>query len=207
MSSRDVLGRLFPTKYNFFDLIGKQAQLNSLGISALNTWLQSGADSDGDVLERCVRQADEVRLTLEKDLVDAFSTPIDRGDLYLFSVEMDKVIEYAFSTLLSMKAFGVEANTVITDMSAQLKTGADLFLDAVQALEGSPEKAERLIPDMRKAHISTERLYIAGMAELFESGDPMHALKLREICHHIKDASSNLDYAVDTLHKIIVGLT
>lgn len=207
MSSRDMLDRLFPAKYNFFELIGKQAQLNSLGISALNTWLQSGKGSDGDVLERCVRQADEVRLTLEKDLVDAFSTPIDRGDLYLFSVNMDKVIEYAYSTLLSMRAFGVAADSVILDMSAQLKTEADLFLEAVNNLEDSSKKAEQLIPDMRKAHIAAERLYIAGMAELFRSGDSMHALKFREVYHHIKDASSNLDYAVDTLHKIIVGLT
>lgn len=207
MKNRNILDRVFPARYDFFDLIGKQAQLNSLGISALNSWLQNVGGSDGEVLERCVHQADEVRLTLEKDLVDAFSTPIDRGDLYLFSVNMDKVIEYAYSTLLSMKAFGVEANAVITDMSAQLKTGADLFLEAVSALKCSPQKAERLIPDMRKAHISAERLYIAGMAELFGSGDPMYALKLREVYHHIKDASANLDYTVDTLHKIIVGLT
>ena len=35
----------------------------------------------------------------------------------------------------------------------------------------------------------------------------MYALKQREVYHHIKDASTNLDDAVDLLHRIIVRLT
>jgi hypothetical protein len=34
----------------------------------------------------------------------------------------------------------------------------------------------------------------------------MQALKQREVYHHIKDASSNLDESVDVLHRIIVRL-
>lgn len=207
MKSRNILDRLFPAKYDFFDGLAKQAQCNALGISALSDWLRSGLDRDGGVLERSRQEADEIRLSFEKDLVNAFSTPIDREDLYLFSVDMDKVIEYALSTLLSMRAFGMEADAVIADMAGQLKTGADLFLEAVKNLKDAPAKSEQLIPAMRNTHVLAERLYMDGMAALFACGDPMRALKFREVYHHLKDASENLDYSVDTLHRIIVGLT
>jgi len=206
MKNRNILDRLFPTKYDFFEGLTKQAQCNALGISALSDWLHSGLDRDSGVLEQSKQEADEVRLNLEKDLVNAFSTPIDREDLYLFSVDMDKVIEYALSTLLSMKAFGIEANATIEGMVGQLKTGADLFYEAVKNLKDNSAKSGQLIPGMRSTHASTEQLYIDGMAALFACGDPMQALKLREVYHHLKDASSNLDYTVDTLHRIIVGL-
>jgi len=207
MDNRNMLERLFPAKYDFFDLLDRQSQINAQGISALVEWLKSGRDSDGDVLERCRQEADEVRLSLEKDLVAAFYTPIERGDLYLFSVDMDKVIEYALSTLLSIKAFGVKVDSTIEGMAGQLKTGVDLFLEAVRYLKEDPAKSEKLIPGMRSAHASAEQLYRDGMTVLFNCGDPMYALKLREVYHHIKDASSNLDYSVDTLHRVIVGLT
>lgn len=206
MSSRSILDRMFPPKYDFFDLLGRQARSNALGISALGDWLNSGENSHALVLEQCAGEADEVRLSLEADLVNAFSTPIDRGDLYRLSVDMDKVIEYAHSTLLAMKDFGVEPDSVIGEMVGQLKAGADLFLEAVTSLKNTPAQSEQMIPDMRRTHASVEQLYRDAMAALFTCGDPIHALKLREVYHHIKDASSNLDYSVDTLHSIIVGL-
>ena len=57
---------------------------------------------------------------------------------------------------------------------------------------------------MRQTYVEVERLYRDGMAEMFKCNDPMHALKQREVYHHIKDASTNLEYTVDIFHRIIV---
>ena len=205
MSSKSILDRLFPPKYDFFSSLERQAQINALSVSALSDWLSGGSGSE--TLESYRQEADKVRLGLEKDLVAAFSTPIERGDLYLLSVDMDKVLEYVRSTHLAMRDFAIESDGTITDMVGQLKVAAGLFYEAVENLKDAPEKSEELIPEMRKSHISVEQLYRDGMAVLFNGGDAMHALKLREVYHHIKDAATNLDYSVDTLHRIIVGLT
>lgn len=205
MSSKSILDRLFPPKYDFFSSLERQAQINALSVSALSDWLSGGSGSE--TLESYRQEADKVRLGLEKDLVAAFSTPIERGDLYLLSVDMDKVLEYVRSTHLAMRDFAIESDGTITDMVGQLKVAVGLFYEAVKNLKDAPEKSEELIPEMRKSHISVEQLYRDGMAVLFSGGDAMHALKLREVYHHIKDAATNLDYSVDTLHRIIVGLT
>jgi hypothetical protein len=58
---------------------------------------------------------------------------------------------------------------------------------------------------MRNTHASVEQLYRDGMAALFNCGDPIYALKLRESTTY-QGRLLHLDYSVDTLHSIIVGL-
>jgi len=52
-----------------------------------------------------------------------------------------------------------------------------------------------------------EQSYREAMSAVFKSNNPMEALRQREVYHHIKDASTYLDSAVDILHKIVVRLT
>ncbi len=127
------------------------------GVEVLCKWLESGLIAESETLLQDVERADEIRMNLEKNLIQAFSTPFDRGDIYSISASMDKVIEYVKSTLLSMQAYDLKADGIIISMGEKLMTGA--------------------------------------------------AIKKREIYHHIKDASSNLEETVDILHRIVVRLT
>lgn len=206
MSNRGILDRFFPVKYDFFQLLSQQAELNSLVVGALSDWLDNGSDGK-TLLEKYRIDTDNVRMELEKNLVAAFSTPFERGDIYLLSVDMNKVNDYTMSTYLSMTDFGVPSDPTIKSMVAKLKDGTDLFREAVADLSKRPAHAEERIPGMRSSHTEVEQLYRDAMAELFAGADPMHALVLREVYHHIKDASANLNYSVDTLHRIIVELT
>ncbi|MCX7615421.1 MAG: DUF47 family protein [Clostridiales bacterium] len=207
MDKRNLFDRLFPVKYNFFEMLERQARINRQGVQELYNWLNSGLEHESDKLIQYVKEADEVRKNLERDLIGAFSTPFDRGDIYSISVAMDKIIEYAQSTLLSMKAFDVVPNEIIIGMTGKLTEGADIFAEAVGKLNRSPEKSEQFIPAIRETHIAVEQLYRGGMAVVFKGGDPMNALRQREVYHHIKDASANLEDSVDILHRIIVRLT
>jgi uncharacterized protein Yka (UPF0111/DUF47 family) len=144
---------------------------------------------------------------MEKKLVEAFTTPFDRQDIYSISVEMDRILEYAKSTLISMQAFEVEPNDIILKMSEKLKEGTDILSESVTILADGRRKVEQNILKMRNIYLAIEKLYRDGMAVVFKSSDPIDALRKREIYHHIKDASSNLDHAVDVLHRIVVRLS
>src|ERR1035437_9305512 len=113
MDKRNIVNRFFPIKFDFNEMLDKQA------------------------LIKYVKLADEVRMEMEKDLIQAFSTPFDREDIYSISVGMDKVIEYAKSTLLSMKAFDVKPNDSIINMTAKLKEGADIFSRCIKSLKNN----------------------------------------------------------------------
>ena len=204
MDKRNVFDRLFPVKYDFYGMLNKQAELNMLGIDRLYKWLSSRGEKEKEELFRYVKEADEVRLDMESKLIEAFITPFDREDIYSISVEMDKVIEYSKSTLESMEAYEVEANDVITYMVKKIKEGTDYLYESLTMLESNPIKSQQNITKMRDTHVEIEKLYREGMTNLFKGNDSMHALKLREVYHHIKDASTNLEYTIDIFHRIIV---
>ncbi|WP_297421069.1 DUF47 domain-containing protein [Clostridium sp.] len=204
MDKRNVLDRLFPVKYDFYGMLNKQAELNMLGINMLYKWLSSRSEKEKEELFRYVKEADEVRLDMESKLIEAFITPFDREDIYSISVEMDKVIEFAKSTLESMEAYEVNANNVIVNMVKKIKEGTDYLFESLTILESNPVKSQQNIIKMRETHVEVEHLYRDGMTEVFKGNDPMYALKQREVYHHIKDASTNLEYTVDILHRIIV---
>lgn len=204
MDKRNIFDRFFPVKYDFYGMLNRQAELNMLGVNMLYKWLSSRSKNEKEELLRYVKEADEVRHEMESKLIEAFITPFDREEIYSISVEMDKIIEFAKSTLESMEAYDVEANNVIINMIMKLKEGTDFLYESLTILESNPLKAQANIIKMRKTHVEIEQLYRDGMVEVFKCDDPMHALKQREVYHHIKDASANLEYTVDIFHRIIV---
>ena len=207
MEKRNIIDRIFPIKYHFHQMLFMQAQSNSLGVGALSDWLKSSAESDSDALTRYVKEADDIRMEMEKNLTEAFATPFDRGDIYSISVGMNRVLKYAQSTMISMKAFDEKANDTIINMVEQLNLGTEIFAEAISDLKKNHDKSEDAVVKMRATHQKIEKCYIDGMSELFKGADPMQALKKREVYHHIKDASTNLEETVDVLHRIIVRLT
>lgn len=202
----NIINRLFPVKYEFYTLLSEQARCNYIGVAALYDWVISGSDAAKDELVQHVKKADRVRMKMEEDLTKAFTTPFDRGDIYSISVGMNRVLKYAESTFFSMEAFGVTSNETIIKMVENLKIGAGIFSEAVNRLKSDHGASEAAVAKMRNTHIEIEKLYRDGMIVLFAGKDPMAALKQREVYHHIKDASSNLEETVDVLHRIIVRL-
>lgn len=204
---RNVIDRMFPIKYHFHQMLSIQANSNALGVGALFNWLKDGLEDQSNALGKHVEEADTVRMEMEKNLTEAFSTPFDRGDIYSISVGMNRVLKYAESTLLSMEAFNVKSDETIINMVAQLKLGVDIFSEAVSNLKKNHGKSEEAVSKIRATHRNIEKLYRDGMILVFAGADPMAAIKKREVYHHIKDASTNLEETVDVLHRIIVRLT
>lgn len=203
----ELLDRIFPPRYDFYAMLSEQAWLNAQGVGALLNWLTDASAMESDVLYQELQAADEIRMDLERKLIDAFTTPFDRGDIYSISIGMNKVIEYAESTLLSMQAYAMASNPVIIQMVAILQKGADLFADSIDLLKTDPARIEQSIAQIRQTHDQIEQMYRDAMSAVFKSDNPMEALRQREVYHHIKDASAFLDSAVDILHKIVVRLT
>jgi uncharacterized protein len=202
-----LIERLFPLEFDFYKMLTDQARKNHDDVQALLHWVTTGSEKDAQALLDHVREADDIRMNLESNLVKAFSTPFDRGDIYSISVAMDKVIEYTQSTLLSMQAYAVPADEIIAGMIKSLDEGTQVFAEAVGWLGAKPDKSGQLISRIRQTHTRIEQLYREGIAARFAGNDPMAALKFREVYHHIKDASSDLESAVDLLHRIVVRLT
>jgi len=206
MDKRNIIDRFFPVKYDFYNMLNKQAEINTLGVNMLHKWLSSSSKEEKEKLLQYVKEADESRMNTESKLIEAFNTPFDRVDIYSISIAMDKIIEYTKSTLLSMEAFEVAPDDTIIFMVDKLKEGTDFLLESMKALKSNPLKSQENIIKIRATHTQVEQYYRDGMTIVFKSSDPMKAIKKREVYHHIKDASLSLEDTVDIFHRIVVRL-
>ena len=68
-----------------------------------------------------------------------------------------------------------------------------------------PATAINMIQEMRQAEHDIEIAYVASLAMLFSTADPIDAMKKREVYHHLKDAGRALSITIDILHRVIVG--
>lgn len=200
------LDRVFPPRYDFNRMLQEQAAETVEGVRILKAWLNEPKLSDPTKLVEAEEAGDLIRHDLEGKLMEAFSTPFDRQDMYAISHQMDLILNFALSTALEMKAFEVYPDDAMRSMADALLSGVGLLSDALKVMMTSPEQVDAMIREMRTHEHEIEKLYVQSMAVLLRGGDAFDALKKREIYHHLKDAGRNLGGTVETLHRIIVGL-
>ena len=206
MDKGSILDRFFPDKYDFYEMLTKKAEINAFGVETLYKWLSTGSDEEKQKLLLYVREAGEARIIMESKLIEAFTTPFDKSDMYSFFIAMDKIIKYTKSTLLSMETYEVETDDTITFMVGKLKDGTDLLFESINVLKNNPTESQENIIKIRATNIDVERFYREGMAIIFKTTDSMNAIKLREVYQEIKNASLNLEDTVDIFHRIVVRL-
>ena len=198
---------IFPPRYDFLGLLLSQAVETRDGVEAFHAWLDEGDLSlPPTEVERIEQQADDLRRGTEALLLEAFSTPFDRQDLYSFSRQMDHILNYCLSTAFEMQAFGVMPDGTIKSMTTSLHQGTEMIVDAVRIMAKDPAGTDKMILTMRQTEHDIEKTYVACMACLFDTEDVMGAMKKREIYHHLKDAGRALSITIDILHRIVVEL-
>ena len=205
-SKKRLADRLFPPRHDFYKMIQDQADQTVIAVQALVDWLKAGDLSEPSELVLIEQHADDIRHNMEHVLVESFSTPFDRQDIYSISRQMDYVNNWSLSTALEMKAFRIGPDAAMLGMAEALLRGVKLMSDAIRIMQSEPAKAETYVPLMRKAERDIDETYVRALAQAFEVEDPRIPLKKREIYHHLRDAGRNLVATVDILHRIIVGI-
>ena len=204
--SRPLLDRIFPPRYDFGRMLQEQAIATVEGVETLEAWLKTGKLNEPKELYDKEKAADRIRHDLERKLMEAFSTPFDRQNIYELSHQMDQILDFALSTALEMRAFDLPADEAITGMAEFLLKGVKLLSEAIRVMVSHPEEVEQMIRGMRVQEVEMEKLYVRSMSMLLKGGDPFVALKKREIYHHLKDAGRSMGGTIDTIHRIIVSI-
>ena len=203
---KSLADRMFPPRHDFYKMLQDQADETVVAVKALVDWLNVGDLSEPIELIAIEQHADEIRHNMEHVLVESFSTPFDRQDIYSISRQMDYVVNWSLSTALEMKAFKIKPDAAMLGMAEALLSGVKLMSDAIKIMQSEPAKAETFVPRMRRSERDIDEAYVKALAQAFEEKDLRIPLKKREIYHHLRDAGRNLVATVDTLHRVIVGI-
>lgn len=203
---RKITDRLFPVKYDFYAMLREQADHTVRGVASFISWLERGDLSDPIELVREEQSADDFRHLMEDRLMEAFTTPFDRQDIYQLSRQVDYILNHCLSTSIEMRAFKVYPNGPIMRMSQAIMEGIKEISGAVHVMERDNLLAEAMIADMRRWEREIDSIYVEAMVDAFQNEDPITILKEREIYRHLRDAGKMLSVTLDILHRIIVGI-
>jgi uncharacterized protein Yka (UPF0111/DUF47 family) len=202
-----ILSRILPREHDFLGMLTDQAALTLLGLEQFVAWVEAGCGADPEEIRRIEREADHMRYRFEETLLDAFSTPIDRQDLYSLSRQMDYILNFASETAREMYSFGVAPDEAIKKMAHLMYTGTRAVTEGVGVMSSNEVQTREHIREAREAMHGIEDAYIEGMTQLFNHDDSMEAFKRREIYHHLRDGGRALRGTVDVLHRAVVGLS
>ena len=206
MKDNNLFDRIFPKKYDFYSMLLEQSKTNYKVIHALEKWIKDKNEADYNDVFIKKNEADKIRFKLERDLVEAFTTPFDRQDLYSISVEMNKIIDCSKSILKTIKALNIEVDPTIIAMSSLLSQGALELSEAILVLESNPSESQNKIENIRLSQNSMEEIYISGIAQLFSKNDAIEILRYREVYNYLKEAAVLLGDTVDIYHRICVRM-
>ena len=203
---RGLFASLFPRQYDFHAMLEAQADRTVSGVRMFAIWLEISPQSNPVNLQEIETDVDNMRHDMEEKLINSFSTPFDRQDIYSISRQMDYILNFSLETAKEMNAFGVPPDPYIHTMTGYLLSGTECIARGVHALDGDKTLVEAEIRHARDAYNALEDRYIQGMAVLLKTNDAMQAIRTREVYHHLRDAGRAMRDTLDILHNAVIDL-
>ena len=202
-----ILDRVFPKVPDFFNMITEQTLKVAHTVNLLVEYMEQGDPVVAEALKQNVHEADLIKVRNLHELNDAFSTPIDREDIYRAIIALDDIVMYCKTTVHEMDVLGVTPDQFMRDISHCIKEGVDALANGYAKLGIAPataaEDAESGTPVRRHA----EKLYRAALPILFEGTDYINMFKRREIYRHLTNAAEHMALCADRLHDIVVKIS
>jgi hypothetical protein len=161
-------------------------------------------------IKKLEREADELTRSIFAELNKTFITPLDREDIQRIASKTDDVIDYMEGIAGRIKSYHVTAAPpYMLDIAKEL-------LDAIKEVEFLISKLKdvkvdkSLINHCRKIsdiEHSIDDLYRDAVGKLFETGDAVTIIKLKDIYEAIEAASDRCLDVADVIEDIVLKYT
>ncbi|WP_434515295.1 DUF47 domain-containing protein [Dechloromonas sp. ARDL1] len=198
--------RVFPKMPDFFSLLAEQCQNVAQTAGRLVEFMETGDPAVGQSIRQDEHDADRIKIRNLHTLNEAFSTPIDREDIYRAIVDLDEIVNYCKSTVSEMEVLGLAPDKHCLEMAMHIKLGTDALVQGYSRLAKAPQAAAADADTARKAERRVEKNYRRAISELFVGDDYIHMFKRREIYRHLSNAADRMANCANTLHDIVVKM-
>jgi uncharacterized protein Yka (UPF0111/DUF47 family) len=203
---RRLFDRVFPKAPDFFTLLSEQCVQVGHTANLLVEFMECDDPEIGQQIKRDEHAADIIKVRNIHILNEAFSTPIDREDIYRSITDLDEIVNYCKSTVNEMDALGVRSDHFLLEMAVQLRDGVASLINGYSRLATTPAAAAHDADMARKAERKVEKIYRRALAELFQGEDYIAMFKRREIYRHVSNAAERMAHCANTLHDIVVKM-
>ena len=199
-----IFERVLPVSPDFFSLLATQSQAVERTVELLVQFMETGDPQIGAQIYADEHRADDVKVANIHILNEAFSTPIDREDIYRAIVNLDDIVNYCKDTVGEMDALGLQPDRYTLEMAQLLLTGATALRNGFSKLGHQTGDAALDAEGARKAERRIDKLYRVALAELFKGDNYIQMFKKREIYRHLTNAAERMAHCAFTLHDIVV---
>ncbi len=208
-----LFDRVFPRMPDFYGLINEQCDLAVEATSEFVEFMSSGNWDKAKRVRELEHQGDKLKARNIDVLHKAFSTPMDREDLYRAIVAIDHVVNYAKTTVREMELLDVQPDSYTLEMAELLHQGTLALQRGFRKLPTEPASAEEDADAARKAERSTEKIYRKALVELLDPNLHIKSLKdhnaavrslaglLEPLGKHSKPVVLAVAFVVDTFKR------
>lgn len=203
---RRLFERVFPKVPDFFVLLSEQCVQVAHSTGLLVEFMETGDAAVGQLIRQDEHNADTIKVRNLHALNEAFSTPIDREDIYRAIVNLDEIVNYCKTTVSEMDVLGVVPDKHSLEMAMHIKIGVDALATGYAQLASQPAEAAGDADAARKAERKVEKAYRRAIADLFQGEDYINMFKRREIYRHLSNAADRMANCANTLHDIVVKM-
>ncbi len=192
----------------FFDLLQEEASIAQAMAEALQGLMEEFQDLTGRraMMEDLEHKADTIVHALHEALNDTFVTPIEREDLRGLASRLDDVIDMLYATVRRLNLYRVEEADdpmrrladIIVASTGKLRQALDKVEDPAQGTE-----VEQLAVEVNDLENQADEVMNEAVAALFESGDAIRVIKLKEIYEKMEEATDYCEDVADILSDIV----
>ncbi|MCJ7702756.1 MAG: DUF47 family protein [Anaerolineales bacterium] len=197
----------------FVSLLIQQSEITAAGLRLLEEWVTAPKVKSEAVEQMRVKEveADEVRRILIDELHNTFVTPFDREDIFMLSLYLDDVLDYAYTTAEEMRLLDIDADDHLSEMVKSTREATEELAFAIKRLSANPRVAGDHARRAKKLENEVDHLYRVAIGELFTKAKDfkplMVMLRRREIYRHVSNMADQADMAADVMGMVVMKLT
>ena len=192
-----------PESPDVLALLRRQVAVTIDGIDAFAAWA-AGDDDAGRTVRELEHRADDVKRELQRELRDAFVTPLEPEDLFALSRAVDRILNQAKDLVRESEVMSCPPDTPVAEMAGLLAESVSALGDAIARLGRGSGDATEAVDAAIKRDRRIERVYRAAMARLLEVDDLRLVMARRELyrrCSRMAEASE--DVAERVLYAVV----
>jgi len=207
----NVLDFLLPREVKFFKYMTSQAETFIESCEVFKKMVTSidtaGEEETKNMIKRInelEQKGDDIEHHIIDELHKTFITPLDREDIHLIAINIDKSLDILNSIARKFEIYGVKKvpvnvcrfADVIVEISIELR---NLFM----ALE-KKENVNDIVRKMHELENKADTLFYTSVAELFSDNkhSPVDIIKFKEIYEHLESIVDSVDF----IGKIVRGV-
>jgi uncharacterized protein Yka (UPF0111/DUF47 family) len=203
---RRLYERVFPTVADFFGMLAQQSTNAAETTRLLVEFMETGDASVSQKVHDDEHEADRIKAANLSVLSDAFSTPVDREDLFRAITTLDDIVNYCKSTVVEMDMLGLQPDKHSLEIALHIREGAEALAKGFGRLASDPAGAGVDANAARKAERAVEKTYRRAITALFQGDDYLNMFKRREMYRHLSNAADRVADAARALDNIVVKL-